>query len=71
MFTIDNLPDAYHQQLDKLRACQSIHVLDGMTRGIEKENVRVDGQGTMSMTPHTEALGASFTHTYIKTDYSE
>ena len=65
MFAIDDLPDAYHQQLDKLHACQSFHVLDGMTRGIEKENVRVDGQGTMSMTPHPEALGASLTHPFI------
>jgi glutamate--cysteine ligase len=42
-----------------------------ISRGIEKEGLRVDKQGFISQTRHPQALGHPLTHSYITTDYSE
>lgn len=39
--------------------------------GVEKENVRVDQDGKLALTPHPEALGDKNSHPYITTDFSE
>ncbi|MDP4908341.1 MAG: glutamate--cysteine ligase [Burkholderiaceae bacterium] len=46
-------------------------VLGKSQRGIEKEGLRVDRTGTLSMKPHPAALGSALTHPRITTDYSE
>jgi glutamate--cysteine ligase len=46
-------------------------LLRGICRGIEKESLRVAGNGTLSQTPHPRALGSALTHGSITTDYSE
>ena len=46
-------------------------VLRGLRRGIEKEGLRIDADGTLSSTPHPEGLGAALTHPHITTDFSE
>ena len=46
-------------------------VLGKSQRGIEKEGLRVDATGTLSMRPHPAALGSALTHPRITTDYSE
>lgn len=43
----------------------------GGLRGIEKESLRVDTQGQLSMRPHPRTLGSALTHPYLTTDYSE
>jgi glutamate--cysteine ligase len=45
--------------------------LRGMRRGIEKESLRVNPDGTLAQTPHSKALGAALTHPHITTDFSE
>jgi glutamate--cysteine ligase len=45
--------------------------LAGMRRGIEKESLRVDPDGSLALTPHPAALGSALTHPCITTDYSE
>ena len=40
-------------------------------RGVEKESLRIDARGRLSMRPHPESFGAALTHPYITTDYSE
>jgi glutamate--cysteine ligase len=40
-------------------------------RGVEKESLRVTADGALSRRPHPKALGATLTHPYITTDYSE
>ncbi|GAA5315875.1 MAG: glutamate--cysteine ligase [Candidatus Pelagadaptatus aseana] len=40
-------------------------------KGLEKESLRVDGDGQLSQQPHPEALGSALTHPAITTDYSE
>ncbi|SFM00813.1 glutamate--cysteine ligase [Marinobacter zhejiangensis] len=43
----------------------------GFHKGIEKEGLRVDGNGFIAQTPHPRALGSTLTHPRITTDYSE
>jgi glutamate--cysteine ligase len=47
------------------------HILAGLSRGIEKESLRVTPDGTLAATPHPQALGAALTHPHITTDFSE
>ncbi|MCK5365310.1 MAG: glutamate--cysteine ligase, partial [Gammaproteobacteria bacterium] len=43
----------------------------GSLIGIEKESLRVTGDGDIVQTPHPPALGSALTHRYITTDFSE
>ncbi len=52
-------------------AREQAQVLRGITRGFEKECLRVGPQGQLSQTPHPLALGSKLTHPWITTDYSE
>ncbi|RMH40897.1 MAG: glutamate--cysteine ligase [Gammaproteobacteria bacterium] len=42
-----------------------------LTRGIEREALRVDAAGDIAKTPHPESLGPALTHPYITLDYAE
>lgn len=42
-----------------------------LTRGIEKESLRITPEGTLAQTAHPRALGSALTHPKITTDYSE
>ena len=56
----------------RLAALQSHpEILGKSLRGIEKEGLRVDLRGALSMRPHPAALGSALTHPRITTDYSE
>ncbi|MEZ5607281.1 MAG: glutamate--cysteine ligase [Burkholderiaceae bacterium] len=55
---------------DRLAAL-SAERLRGIGRGIEKESLRAQPDGTLALTPHPAALGAPLTHPHITTDYSE
>lgn len=46
-------------------------LLSGITRGIEKESLRVTPAGRLAQTPHPSSLGSALTHPQITTDYSE
>lgn len=39
--------------------------------GLEKENIRVDSNGKLALTPHPKAFGNKMDNPYIKTDFSE
>ena len=39
--------------------------------GVEKENIRVDKHGKISLTPHPAIFGDKLNHPYITTDFSE
>lgn len=58
------------QMLDRLHALPH-SALTGMRRGVEKESLRVLGDGTLAATPHPAALGSALTHPHITTDFSE
>lgn len=46
-------------------------MLAGILRGIEKEGLRVDASGALSLSQHPPALGSALTNPHITTDYSE
>ena len=46
-------------------------VLRGITRGYERECLRVDADGKLAATPHPASLGSKLTHPWITTDYAE
>lgn len=60
----------WYQQLATLSKTQP-DLLGGICRGIEKESLRVAGDGVLAQTPHPSALGSALTHGSITTDYSE
>ncbi|NYT22008.1 glutamate--cysteine ligase [Alcaligenaceae bacterium] len=53
------------------RVRQDLELLNTIQRGIEKEGLRVDAQGRLSLAPHPQALGSALTNPRITTDYSE
>ncbi|WP_346838154.1 glutamate--cysteine ligase [Microbulbifer sp. SAOS-129_SWC] len=57
--------------LAALRQPQTLQLLKGIRRGIEKESLRVAPDGTLAQTPHGAALGSALTHPLITTDFSE
>ncbi|PID74415.1 MAG: glutamate--cysteine ligase [Deltaproteobacteria bacterium] len=59
------------QQLNILDARGLGSHLTAIRRGIEKEGLRVNGRGQLSMRPHPPGLGAALTNPAITTDYSE
>jgi glutamate--cysteine ligase len=52
-------------------ALDAAQTLRGITRGFEKECLRVNPDGTLSQRPHPPSLGSKLTHPWITTDYSE
>lgn len=59
------------QRADKLVRTQTPEVLAERKVGLEKESLRVKGNGGISQADHPEALGAALTHPFITTDFSE
>jgi glutamate--cysteine ligase len=62
------------QRINKIR--QGLRLLSGerlraIRRGIEKESLRVQRDGTLALTPHPAQLGSALTHSCITTDFSE
>lgn len=57
--------------IEKIEQSRSAPLSKLIRRGLEKESLRIDGEGVLAQTPHPEALGAALTHPHITTDYSE
>jgi glutamate--cysteine ligase len=62
---------AYAARLRWLETPGNSRLLRGGPRGVEKESLRVQADGTLSHLPHPQAWGAALTHPYLTTDYSE
>lgn len=45
--------------------------LAGLRRGIEKESLRANADGSLALTPHPAALGSALMHPHVTTDFSE
>ena len=60
--------DKFLENLSK-HSCSSF--LKNSKIGLEKESLRVDKNGTISLKMHPKIFGSSLTNTYITTDYSE
>ena len=61
----------FERRLEALAHSERSRLLTSIRRGIEKESLRVTGDGRLALTPHPQALGSALTHPYITTDYSE
>jgi glutamate--cysteine ligase len=59
------------QRIDALAAHRDARLLARLTRGIEKESLRVLPSGNLSQTSHPVALGSALTHPLITTDFCE
>ena len=55
----------------KRLAALSRETLAHLSRGIEKESLRVRPDGSLATTPHPAALGSALTHPFVTTDFSE
>jgi len=58
-------------RLNLLSEHGSSKILLDITRGIEKESLRVTKSGTLSQNTHSKSLGSALTHPRITTDFSE
>jgi len=58
-------------RLDQIRTAKHLAGMADLTRGVEKESLRVCTEGTLAKTAHPKALGSALTHPKITTDYSE
>ncbi len=65
------MSDQLQKALQALAEADALGDLRGIRRGIEKESLRISGDGKLAQTPHPRALGAALTHDSITTDYSE
>ncbi len=63
--------EQFDNLLNKLDKVSALSTLTGIKRGIEKESLRVGLDGYLSQAEHPKALGATLTHPFITTDYSE
>ncbi|MDG1462642.1 MAG: glutamate--cysteine ligase [Gammaproteobacteria bacterium] len=61
----------YARRIQRLRQQDCTSLFAGGLRGIERECLRINGDGSLAQTPHPAALGSPLTHRYITTDYSE
>lgn len=58
-------------RLNQIRTAKHLAGMADLTRGVEKESLRVCTEGTLAKTGHPKALGSALTHPKITTDYSE
>ena len=59
---------------ERVAALDSAGFLSALTqirRGVEREALRINEDGSLAQTPHPEALGSALTHDSITTDFSE
>ncbi|MBT8765818.1 glutamate--cysteine ligase [Metapseudomonas boanensis] len=65
------MSDLLSRRLALLGERANLPLLTQCLHGIERECLRVDGNGQLALTPHSPALGSALTHSQITTDYSE
>ena len=63
--------DLLAERLKWLESANTASVIQGGLRGIEKESLRVDGEGRLSQRAHPKGLGSALSNRFITTDYSE
>ena len=61
----------FERRLSALVNSGQPEILQGGSKGVEKESLRVTPDGRLAQTPHPRALGSALTNEHITTDYSE
>lgn len=64
------MKQGFEKRLAAITAADA-NALQGGRRGVEKEALRVTGDGFLSTTRHPDGLGSALTNQYITTDFSE
>lgn len=59
------------ERLEALSSDTFQQALTGIRRGVEREALRINPNGSLASTPHPQALGSALTHDSITTDFSE
>ena len=67
----ESVDRVYERRVAAVINSREQQLLRGGLRGIERESLRVTGEGRLAQTPHPSALGSALTHPHITTDYSE
>lgn len=62
---------SFEDRLKALTSSEFHATLSGIKRGVEREALRINTNGTLATTPHPKALGSALTHESITTDFSE
>ncbi len=65
------MSELLNRRLALLGERANLSLLEQCLHGIERECLRVTGEGRLAQTPHPEALGSALTNEQITTDYSE
>ncbi|WP_085631899.1 MULTISPECIES: glutamate--cysteine ligase [unclassified Pseudomonas] len=65
------MSELLNRRLALLGERANLSLLKQCLHGIERECLRVTGEGRLAQTPHPEALGSALTNEQITTDYSE
>lgn len=61
----------FEQRLQIIQQAAIKQSLTGIRRGVERETLRVNGDGSLAIKPHPKALGSALSHEWITTDFSE
>jgi glutamate--cysteine ligase len=61
----------FQSRLQYLQDPAHLKLLGQIRRGVEKESLRMSGDGKLAQTDHPAGLGSALTNTHITTDYSE
>ena len=61
----------FQSVVETLKKSDKPDVWQGIKRGIEREALRINENGTLATTDHPRELGRTLTHPTITTDYSE
>lgn len=62
---------ASRKLVEKLGKRKNAALLNGILRGVEREALRVNADGSLALSPHPAGLGSALTHPQITTDFSE
>ncbi|VVN22184.1 Glutamate--cysteine ligase [Pseudomonas fluorescens] len=65
------MSELLNRRLALLGERANLSLLEQCLHGIERECLRVTGEGRLAQTPHPEELGSALTNEQITTDYSE
>ena len=61
----------YKDKISVLKDAKFSAIFTHIQRGIEREALRIETDGQLSLAPHSSALGSALMHESITTDYSE
>ena len=65
------MENRFAQKLSYLSRAENLPSILGIRRGVERETLRINKNGTISQKSHPESLGSALTHPHITTDFAE